>query len=167
MRSAGIAAIIALLVLGACGSGHRRSVRDRTTSTPSRVTTSTAAARTTVTTATTMTTVAATAPHAVPTTAPVAPPSSTVHIDSFAADQPSPVSCNAPTMIELKWTTRGAARVEMHIDGGSAFATYPNGTQDQLLPLTCDGRAHTYELVASAGPERTSKTLTIATKLPS
>ena len=57
--------------------------------------------------------------------------------------------------------------MEMHIDGGNVFATYPNGSQDHLLPLACDSRTHTYELVAIAGAERADKTLTIATKSPS
>ena len=55
----------------------------------------------------------------------------------------------------------------MHIDGGTTFATYPSGSQDHLLPLACDDRAHNYELVATAGSQRTTKTLTIATKRPS
>jgi hypothetical protein len=55
----------------------------------------------------------------------------------------------------------------MHIDGGPVFATYPNGSRAELLPLTCDGNAHTYQLVARAGTATSSAALTLATKTPS
>jgi len=51
----------------------------------------------------------------------------------------------------------------MHIDGGPAITRYGNGAQDQLLPLACDGKSHTYTLVARNGAASASKSLTITT----
>jgi hypothetical protein len=70
-------------------------------------------------------------------------------------------------MVELSWTTTGAATVEMHIDDGGVFATYENGPHVELLPLPCDGEAHTYRLVAQAGSATSSASVTVSTQLPS
>jgi hypothetical protein len=70
-------------------------------------------------------------------------------------------------MIELHWTANGADTVELRIDGGDVFATYDNGTRDELVPLTCDGASHTYELVARAGGATARSSLTVATRTPS
>jgi hypothetical protein len=71
------------------------------------------------------------------------------------------VSCNAPTEIELQWTTSGATKVTLSVDG-RAFATYGPGPQDHLEYFACDGRAHTYTLRAEAGSAvaTASKTVT-------
>jgi hypothetical protein len=61
---------------------------------------------------------------------------------------PTPVQCNAPTSIELHWDTRDAKTVTLSIDSQSAFATYGNGAMDKLVPLACDGKSHTYTLIA-------------------
>ena len=63
---------------------------------------------------------------------------------------PSPVTCNAPTQVQLHWKTIGASKVELRIDGGAVFSTYPGGAREPLVPLTCDGGKHSYELIARA-----------------
>jgi hypothetical protein len=72
------------------------------------------------------------------------------------------VECNAPTSVELHWETQGAATVTLRIDAGPVFATYGDGSHDKLVPLACDGHAHTYTLVARAADGQTAvKTLTL------
>ena len=66
--------------------------------------------------------------------------------------------------MQLSWTTAGAAHVEMHVDGGGVFATYTDGTHAPLLYLPCDGKAHTYELVAINGSTRVTRTVTVRTQ---
>ncbi len=63
----------------------------------------------------------------------------------------SPVTCSSPTQVQLHWTTQGAAKVELRIDGGPVFSTYPGGKREPLVPLACDGNTHTYQLTARAG----------------
>jgi hypothetical protein len=92
--------------------------------------------------------------------------SSSVRISGFSGPT-SPVDCSAQTMVELSWTTTGAATVEMHIDDGGVFATYENGPHVELLPLPCDGEAHTYRLVARAGSATSSASVSVSTQLPS
>lgn len=87
-----------------------------------------------------------------------------VEISGFGYVGPSPVECNAPTSIELRWTASGADRVEMRIDGGPVFARYGNGTRQELLPLPCDGRAHTYELAATAPGVDVRRSVTVRTR---
>ena len=67
-------------------------------------------------------------------------------------------------MIEMKWTTRGRLERRSLIDGSAEFARYPNGSQDELLPLACDGRSHTYKLVATAADGTTTKSISVTTK---
>ena len=75
----------------------------------------------------------------------------------------SPVTCSAPTQAQLHWTTRGATKVELRIDGGPVFSTYPDGKREPLVPLACDGKTHTYELTArAANGETATKSLAIA-----
>ena len=50
--------------------------------------------------------------------------------------------------------------MELRIDGGPVFSTYPGGSREPLVPLTCDGDPHTYELVAHA-PDGGTATKTI------
>jgi len=71
------------------------------------------------------------------------------------------VACNSPTMIELKWTSSGASRVTLSVDG-AAFATFGPGPQDHLEYFACDGHAHTYTLRAQSGGSTAtvSKTIT-------
>jgi hypothetical protein len=80
---------------------------------------------------------------------------------------PSPVTCTAPTEIELHWATPVTATVELRINGGDVFASYPGGKGDHLVPLACDGTPQTYELTATGGDGSTaSKTLTIDVLVP-
>jgi hypothetical protein len=137
------------------------STRSTRSSVPANAATTTTRPRTTSTTATTAPPGSSTTP-----VSPTTGTSSTVRISGFSGP-PSPVECNAQTMVELRWTTSGAATVEMHIDDGGVFATYPNGAHAELLPLTCDGNEHTYRLVARAGTSTSAASLTLSTKTPS
>jgi hypothetical protein len=73
----------------------------------------------------------------------------------------SPVECNAPTMVEFRWTVQGATSVTLEIDGLNA-GSYANGVRTELLPLPCDGEAHKFTLVAvnANGRSTQSKTIT-------
>jgi hypothetical protein len=52
--------------------------------------------------------------------------------------------------------------VTLRIDADPVFATYHDGANDKLVPLTCDGNAHRYTLTARAADGRTAnRTLTI------
>ena len=87
-------------------------------------------------------------------------------IESFTGPR-SPVQCSAPTSIELHWQTPVTATVDLRIDGGDLFASYPGGRGDHLVPLVCDGRAHTYELTVTGVDGTTaSKTVTIDERVP-
>jgi hypothetical protein len=45
------------------------------------------------------------------------------------------------------------------------FARYPNGAQDHFEPLTCDGKPHTYTIVATdANGVAATRSLTISTQ---
>jgi hypothetical protein len=88
-------------------------------------------------------------------------------IRSFTGPR-SPVDCTAPTSVELHWETPVTATVELRIDGGDVFATYPGGRGDHLVPLACDGLTQTYELtVHGADGSTATKTLTLEERLPS
>ena len=77
------------------------------------------------------------------------------------------MQCSAPTSIELHWQTPVTATVDLRIDGGDLFASYPGGRGDHLVPLVCDGRAHTYELTVTGVDGTTaSKTVTIEERVP-
>jgi hypothetical protein len=73
-----------------------------------------------------------------------------VRISDFTVSPSSPVQCNAPTEIELKWTALRTSSVTLSIDGAQ-FATYGGGAQDHLEPFACDGKPHTYVLTARSG----------------
>jgi len=91
-----------------------------------------------------------------------AAPASTARIDSLTGPPTTPV-CNAPTQVELHWSTHGAKTVSLRINGGPVFATYPNGKADELVPLACDGNPQTYLLTArDANGKATTKSLTIS-----
>jgi FtsP/CotA-like multicopper oxidase with cupredoxin domain len=144
--------LVLFVIAAACSSSHNASPPTPTTN-PESTTTSTVASVLTTTATVALATTTST-------------PTSKAAIVSYTlVGATSPITCNAPTQIELRWTTTGAASVAMHIDGGAALTHYANGPQDQLLPLTCDGKSHTYTLVATdrAGVS-TGKTLTVLTK---
>jgi hypothetical protein len=86
-----------------------------------------------------------------------------VKITDFNYTGNSPVQCNAPTQVELKWTTSGAAAVTMSYDNG-VIANYPNGAHDVLLPLDCDGKSHTYTLKATAPGVSATRSITVDTQ---
>ena len=81
----------------------------------------------------------------------------------FDGDGKSDLLILLPTSIELRWKVSGARRVEMRIDG-RPFSRYGNGAFDELLPLRCDGSAHTYTLVATAPGRAARRTVTVTTK---
>jgi len=86
---------------------------------------------------------------------------SDVQIVSLAGPA-APVVCNAPTQVELHWVIRHAKTVTLHINGGPVFASYPDGTRDELVPLACDGGRQTYALTArAANGTVVTKSLTI------
>ena len=50
----------------------------------------------------------------------------------------------------------------LRIDAGPVFATYRDGANDKLVPLTCDGNTHRYTITARAADGRIARrTLTI------
>ena len=59
-----------------------------------------------------------------------------------------PSQCNAPTQVQLHWETQDATSVDAADQRRPVFATYPSGTHDPLVPLTCDGNTQTYTLTA-------------------
>jgi hypothetical protein len=63
----------------------------------------------------------------------------------------------------MQWTVKGATTVEMHIDGGPAFTHYPSGTRKETLPLSCDGKSHTYALWGIANGMTVKKVVTVTT----
>ena len=69
---------------------------------------------------------------------------------AFTISPASPVECNAPTMVELKWTALGVKSVDLLIDGKHA-GTFEGGTQDHLQYFACDGKKHSYTLTAKVG----------------
>ncbi|MGZ6575724.1 MAG: hypothetical protein ACXVHJ_32510 [Solirubrobacteraceae bacterium] len=84
-----------------------------------------------------------------------------MRITNFTSSPPSPVPCNAPTEIELKWTALRTTSVELSIDGAK-FATYGGGAQDHLEPFACDGTSHTYVLTARSGSATATATQIVA-----
>jgi hypothetical protein len=145
---------VGAVLLAACSSSDKKTVVPTTTTIGSTATTTTSVASTTTSTAATATT-----------TTTVHSTNTSVKINSFATVGTSnPVSCNAPTMIELKWSTSGASKVTLSIDGPGIFGTYPAGAHDSLFPLACDGHTHTYTLTASANGAVATKTISVGTK---
>jgi hypothetical protein len=75
----------------------------------------------------------------------------------------SPISCTAPTEIELQWTTSGAVKVTLLVDGRN-FASYGPGPQDHLEYFACDGKPHTYTLRAEAGGLTANASTTVTSR---
>ncbi len=122
--------------LAACSSSKQ--------ATPPTTTATSATSSTTVSETSTSTTTAVVT--TVPTTASTAPAPSSVRISGYEISPATPV-CNSPTMIELSWTSTGAATVDLSIDGRK-FASYSGGHQSHLEYFACDGKPHTYLLTA-------------------
>ena len=88
-----------------------------------------------------------------------------MRIVTFTGPRP-PVTCNAPTSIEIDFETQSAKSVTLSINGGGVFATYSGGAHDELVPLTCAGSPQTYVLSAhGANGVTVSKTLTVEPRL--
>ena len=139
-----LAPALALAALSGCSSGHKANAPATSTSssTPG-------PGSSTISTSTTTAPGSTTGPRptvAATTTTPAAPAA----FKDFTISPASPVSCSAPTMIELKWTGVGVSSVVLSIDG-KAFATYGGGAQDHLEYFACDGKPHTYALTAKTG----------------
>jgi hypothetical protein len=151
--------VIGIILLAACSSSHKKA-SPTTSTTASTASTSSSVPSSSPTTGGSVT----------PTTAPTTPTTTSggggSNVRVIGPKGPSnPVECNAQTtIIELTWTTSGATNVEMRIDGGPVFARYKNGDHTEMLPLTCDGKAHKYELTATAGGTRASQSITLQTK---
>jgi hypothetical protein len=136
-------ALPALLGLAACSSSKKATVPPVASTTSTGATSTSSAATSTV--VTTSPPAPATTVGGGPTTT-IAPAVITV----FTVTPSSPVACSAPTMIELKWTAKGASAVVLSIDGVKA-ATFTGGAQDHLQYFACDGKKHTYTLTAKVG----------------
>jgi hypothetical protein len=139
-----LASTLALGTLSGCSSGHKASVPP--TSTSSSAPGSGSSTIPTSTTAAPGSTTGPTTTRAATTTTSVAPTA----FKDFTISPASPVSCSAPTMIELKWTGVGVSSVVLSIDG-KPFATYGGGAQDHLEYFACDGKPHTYAISAKTG----------------
>jgi hypothetical protein len=170
------ACAVTMVLLASCGSGHGSSASRNTVPPTSIESGSTTSAPSTTRATTIPTTGPTTAPaHGTtstiaavpPTSSPGGPapggPASTVHITDFRITPPSPVSCNAPTELELQWATSGATAVTLSIDG-RVFAAYGPGPQDHLEPFACDGDPHTYTLGASAPGASTTASKTVTSR---
>ena len=136
-------ALPALLGLAGCSSAKKATGPPATTTTSTSTTSTSGVATSTVVTTTPP--APATTIGGGPTTT-IAPAA----ITAFTITPASPVACNVPTMIELKWTAKGASAVVLSIDGVKA-ATFTGGAQDHLQYFACDGKKHTYALTAKVG----------------
>jgi hypothetical protein len=143
--------VIGLLVLVAACSSDKKSLPPTSTTTSLATTTTTAGGS-----------VPSTAPA---TTTPTTSGStgSNIHVTGLTGPS-SPVTCNAQTQqIEMSWTTSGATNVELRIDDGAPYH-YSNGSHTEILPLTCDGKSHTYKLTATGPGTSASQSLILETK---
>jgi hypothetical protein len=156
-----VAAIVAIVALSACGS-DKKSSSPTTTTAPETSTSSTTAAPSTTTSSVAPTTTTPTPPSAATTTTAVVDPTA-VRIIWFTGPT-APLTCNAPTSMELSWNTVNAKKIELHIDG-QLFASFTKPAFDGLQPLACDRKTHTYELIAiGANGTRATQTRTFSTK---
>jgi hypothetical protein len=154
-----LVSVVAILALGACSSGKKGGGPATTTST----TTSSTTIPVSTTTGASSTTSSA------PTTTTRSGTTTTINhgggpqIIAFTTSPASPVACNNPTMIELKWTGVLASSVDLSIDGVHA-ATFGGGFQDHLEYFACDGRPHTYLLTAHSGSATSTSRLVVTSK---
>jgi hypothetical protein len=139
--------VASAVLVGACSDD------DSATSTPS----------TTIATTATTTTTAAPTTTATTTTTTGGGSSSSVRVEGPTLVGSSPVECNAPTMIELRWEVSGATTIEMRVDG-EMLASYPNGARTELMPLPCDGTEHTYTLIATAGGSTSRQSISVQSR---
>lgn len=145
---------VAAVLLAACSSSTKKSSDTTTT------TTSTAPATTTTSLPS-----ATTSTEATGSTTTIHATNNSVKINSFSTVGASnPDECNAPTEVELKWSTSGATKVTLSIDGPGIFSSFPPGSHDGLFPLACDGNTHSYMLTATAADGSTAtKTISVST----
>ena len=149
------AAVLLVVVVTACSSGHKQSESPPTTAAARSSTSSSAAATSSTLTVTPTTTTSTSVPKATTTTA----NASAVRILSFTG--PGLVACNAPTSVQLGWTTTGATKVVLKIDD-QQFATFTTPKFAGLEYFPCDGKAHRYTLVAAgAGGATATRTITV------
>jgi len=152
-----VAVMVVVPLLGACSGSSAGTA----TATSSSTTPSTALTASSTTSSTTTT--GSAAPDATTSTT----GSSRPRIVAFTGPR-APVVCFArDSQVQLHWSTAGATRVTLRIDGGPVFATYRDGTHDELEPITCDGTKAVYTLTATgaAGPPAT-KSITIRERAP-
>jgi hypothetical protein len=144
--------VIGLFMLAAACSSSKKAQPPATTTTSLAPTTTT----------TTGGSVPGTTPGTTTPTTPTTPPSSGSDIRVTGLKGPSsPVSCNAQVqLIEVSWTTSGASKVELRIDGGNPYH-YSNGSHTETLPLICDGKSHVYELTATGPGNTVSQSITL------
>ena len=156
MRSVLIPAVT-ILALAGCSSGHKQGGS----------TTSTTSSTLAPTTTTSVEPASTTAPTTTSTTVPAGPttttPVTTKVFGDFEISPASPVSCNAPTSIELSWTALGVSAVALSIDG-QPFATFGGGHQDHLEYFACDGKKHTYTLSAKVGTKSVTVSADVTSK---
>jgi hypothetical protein len=155
-----LACALAVTVFGACSSDKKSTTPPSSTTISSSVTTSSTASSTT----------SSTGPTATSTTPPATGGTGTTIsgasvFSGFTVTPASPVSCNAPTMIELKWTSTGVSSVALLVDD-KPFATYGGGFQDHLEYFACDGAPHTYTLQAHKGTSTVTSVQVVRSKAP-
>jgi hypothetical protein len=137
--------VAAALALGACSSDKKSSPPATTTVSSSAPATSSSASSSTTPSTTSTTTTPPPSTGGTGTTI-----ATTTVFSGYSVTPASPVTCNAPTMIELKWTSVGVSAVDLLVDGAK-FASYGGGAQDHLEYFACDGSPHTYTLQALVG----------------
>jgi hypothetical protein len=64
----------------------------------------------------------------------------------------------------LKWTATGARDIALSVDGAPPVAHYPNGAQDELVPMACDGKSHSFTLKATAPGVTVTRSITVETQ---
>jgi hypothetical protein len=154
-----LACALAVTVFAACSSDKKSTTPPSSTTVSSSATTSSTAS----TTSSTGPTTTSTTP---PTTGGTGTTISGASVFSgYTVTPPSPVSCNAPTMIELKWTSTGVSSVALLVDD-KPFATYGGGFQDHLEYFACDGAPHTYTLQARKGTSTVTSVQVVRSKAP-
>ena len=134
----------AAVALVGCSSSKHATPPASTTTEPSSTSTTTGSTSTSASTSSTTAASPTTTTATVPTTLDRAA------VTGLTSSPASPVSCNAPTMIQLSWQSVLLNSVDLSIDG-TFFASYGGGPQSHLEYLACDGKAHTYKVAAKGG----------------